>query len=333
MSLPIVICLTPVRNEAWILKQFLESASLWADHIIIADQNSNDGSREIACQFPKVILLGNTDPLYDEQRRQKILLDAAREFPGPRLIIALDADEFLTPNFSTSSEWQAILNAHQGATIWFPWANIKPNMKHYWLLPKMPLGYMDDGSDHSGSTIHSPRIPLPLNVTEIILQEIYVMHYQYTDWERMRSKHRWYQCWERINNPQQSAINIFRRYHHMFAIKKSDLRTIPEWWFDRYKKNGIDIRTVHTDKSYRWDKEILQAIEEHGAGFFAKEAMWDINWEEIANQYGYENTSQFRDPRSLVEKIVHALLLKTQPYSENIWIRLAQKMLKRYFAW
>jgi len=38
---PLLICMTPVRNEAWILHAFLKATSLWADHIIIADQNSN----------------------------------------------------------------------------------------------------------------------------------------------------------------------------------------------------------------------------------------------------------------------------------------------------
>ncbi len=44
---PVLICLTPIRNEAWILERFLQCASLWADYIIIGDQNSDDGSREI----------------------------------------------------------------------------------------------------------------------------------------------------------------------------------------------------------------------------------------------------------------------------------------------
>ena len=59
MTQPKIICLTPVRNEAWILKAFLSATSLWADIIIIADQMSTDGSREIARQFPKVKLLEN----------------------------------------------------------------------------------------------------------------------------------------------------------------------------------------------------------------------------------------------------------------------------------
>ena len=30
---PKIICLTPVKNEEWILRRFLRLASLWADHI------------------------------------------------------------------------------------------------------------------------------------------------------------------------------------------------------------------------------------------------------------------------------------------------------------
>ena len=40
MNRPTLVVLTPVRNEAWILRAFLEATSLWADHIIIADQMS-----------------------------------------------------------------------------------------------------------------------------------------------------------------------------------------------------------------------------------------------------------------------------------------------------
>ena len=38
---PTVVCLTPVKNEAWILDRFLKCAGLWAEHIIIADQGAD----------------------------------------------------------------------------------------------------------------------------------------------------------------------------------------------------------------------------------------------------------------------------------------------------
>ena len=56
---PTIIVITPVRNEAWVLRAFLEATSLWADYIIIADQMSTDGSREIAKKYPKVVLIDN----------------------------------------------------------------------------------------------------------------------------------------------------------------------------------------------------------------------------------------------------------------------------------
>ena len=59
MPKPQLIVITPVRNEAWVLEAFLTHCSSWADHIIIADQHSTDGSREIAQQFPKVTLIDN----------------------------------------------------------------------------------------------------------------------------------------------------------------------------------------------------------------------------------------------------------------------------------
>lgn len=45
---PISIVMTPTRNDAWVIRAFLECNGLWADYIIIADQMSTDGTREIA---------------------------------------------------------------------------------------------------------------------------------------------------------------------------------------------------------------------------------------------------------------------------------------------
>ncbi|MGB8077207.1 MAG: glycosyltransferase family 2 protein, partial [Gallionella sp.] len=114
---PKIICLTPVRNESWILEKFLKAASLWADHIIIADQFSDDDSREIAGRFDKVILIRNPSAEFNEPERQRLLIEAARKIEGPRLLITLDADEFLTANFHDSAEWEFIMHAPPGTVI------------------------------------------------------------------------------------------------------------------------------------------------------------------------------------------------------------------------
>jgi len=85
-SRPIIICLTPVKNESWILEKFLKCASLWADHIIVADQNSQDNSREIAAKFPKVHIINNPSQFH-EGERQALLLREARKIEGPKLLM------------------------------------------------------------------------------------------------------------------------------------------------------------------------------------------------------------------------------------------------------
>jgi hypothetical protein len=50
------------------------------------------------CDNLKVILIENPSPTYNEFAREKLLIEAARNISGPRLLVALDADEALTAN-------------------------------------------------------------------------------------------------------------------------------------------------------------------------------------------------------------------------------------------
>jgi len=332
MKRPTVICLTPIKNEAWILERFLKCASLWADHIIIADQNSDDGSVEIAQSFEKVILVRNSSPVFNEPERQKLLIDAARKIISPRLLITLDVDEFLTPNFLTSPEWQTVLHAQMGTVICFQWANIRPDMSHYWTPPSdFPWGFQDDDSPHEGKPIHSTRIPLPSLAPIIKLRDIKVMHYQYTDWERMKSKHRWYLAWERINAPNISALSLFREYHHMYSIHRDEIQTIPEWWFKGYECQGIDMTSIFKDLPYRWDKDLFEILREHGTKIFARDHIWDTDWQKLARQYGcsVEEAENFKDPRTLLQKIIHTWLQRTQPHSKSFIIRNVDRLIDR----
>ena len=188
---PKIICLTPVRNEAWILDRFLKATSLWADHIIIADQTSTDGSREIALKYPKVILIDNNSQDYNESVRHKLVINEARKIDGKRLLVTIDADEVFTPNIFDSAEWNTIINAKEGTLFKFQWANICPNLNEMWLEAFYPWAFMDNNFEYSGKLIHGPRIPIPTNTDTIIINQIKVIHFQYTDWNRMESKQRY----------------------------------------------------------------------------------------------------------------------------------------------
>ena len=158
---PKLICLTPIKNESWILELFLKSASLWADHIIIADQNSTDNSREIVKNFAKATLVDNKSDIFNETDRQKLLINEARKIPGPKILISLDADELISPNIFKSKEWESMLSLKPGTVLYFQLYNLRPDFQTYWAHNYYtPLGYVDDGSEHQGLDIHSPRIPI-----------------------------------------------------------------------------------------------------------------------------------------------------------------------------
>lgn len=258
-----VVCLTPTKNEAWIIDKFLSAASLWADHIIVADQMSNDGTQEIVKRHKKAILIENRSTEFNESERQKLLIESARKIPGKKLLIALDADEFLSANFETAQEWEDIKGADTGTVFLFKWPFIKSTFKQYWAgsESKMAFAYMDDGANHIGKQIHSTRVPFPKNVKITKVNDIVIMHYQFTDWKRMKSKHRWYQCYERFNFPLKSAVKIFRMYNHMYQIKESDFSTIPNEWFANYLKEGIDVDRVNISEKYYWDYEVDKMLE------------------------------------------------------------------------
>ena len=163
MDRPTLICLTPVRNEEWILERFLRCASLWADLIIVADQGSTDRSVQIARGFPKVHIVENRGQGYDESERQELLIRTARELvPGRKFLLALDADELLTSNYASSAEWARLAAAVPGTVVRFRWVNLMPDMKRAWLSRSaFAWGFMDDGTPHRGKKVHSVRVPMP----------------------------------------------------------------------------------------------------------------------------------------------------------------------------
>lgn len=330
---PKIICLTPVKNESWILEKFLLATSLWADHIIIADQFSNDNSREIAKKFEKVILVENPSAEFNEQERQRLLIEEARKIEGPRFLIALDADEFLSANFHYSEEWKFIMQAPPGTVIRFKWLNLKPDLLRYWSSGLyFPWGFMDDGSKHYGSVIHSERIPIPLCHMTIDLEEIKVLHYQYTDWERMASKHRWYQCWEVLHHPKRNAFEIFKQYHHMYDVKDSELCEVKQEWFDFYLVNNIDIKSVKKEGVYWWDLEMLRYFQIHGTKMFRKIDIWDTDWKSLADHFKIEVNMTINDPRSWFDKLIHAWL-KSGSYKRHSSLNMVVLKLFKVFRW
>src|SRR6185369_1704347 len=130
------ICLTPTRNENWIIDKFVAAARTWADHIVVADQDSTDGTLAFLGTVPDLEIVANEQAGYDESHRQKLLLNRARKIPGRRILLGLDADEALSANHLTSSDWAKIAAAAPGTVLRFRWVNILPGFQQAWICPE-----------------------------------------------------------------------------------------------------------------------------------------------------------------------------------------------------
>lgn len=325
---PKLICLTPVRNEAWCLDVFLKCTSLWADHIIIADQFSTDGSREIALKHPKVILIDNYDLEYNESSRQKILINKARSIPGDKILFALDADEIFTGNFGQTNDWNEILRSRPGQVFGLQWASIDADKCCYslsdfyfpWII------HDDDVTQHENYTsqLHSMRIPYPssADMGYYRVNDFKVFHLNRIHSERQFSKEIYYQCLELLHNPDQHPIVSYRSNNVILDNKIK----IPEFWISNYCNYNIDIFSeLKLDHSNIWyNDEILALIKKYGFDKFSILAVWSRRWflsnaKEIVN---------LNNGMSIYNKFLFFYLRNTQKYSKGLLIRLFDKILK-----
>ena len=81
---PTIVVVTPVRNEAWVMDAFLTCASSWADFILLADQHSDDGTREIASKYEKVKLIDNNISEMNQAAARELLFREVDKIEGDK---------------------------------------------------------------------------------------------------------------------------------------------------------------------------------------------------------------------------------------------------------
>jgi hypothetical protein len=302
--------------------------------VILADQGSTDGTRAIARRFSKVRVVENGSSDYDEGSRQRLLLTAAREIAGPRLLVTLDADEFLTPTWSESAEWRDALSAPPGTVLRFDWVNVLPDGRSGYIpREKVPFAFVDDGSEHAGARIHSTRVPAGNPELARSLNEVKVLHLQFTDWRRMKSKQRWYQCWEALHHTKKRPIQIYRQYHRMDAFPEAEIQALDPSWLARYRELGLDLVGGSSPEPFWWDREVLDWIIQHGPDRFEKLDIWDMPWPEVARELGWWcDPRLLSDPRGPLERWIHRWLAGTQDRVDAARTRWFQRLLI-LFGW
>ena len=272
------IALMPVRNEASILPFSLECLSSCCDVVLVCDQASTDSSRDICRQFPKVILIESSTAAVCEVGRWK-LLDAARDYEGKNLLWCTDADELISP-----ARFRDFLARDRARLV--PGTVVAGQFHQLWERPDQ---YRDDGSayapywkefglvddrttdfDRSPSLpLHQPRVPLAAGQTTLRSENLHVLHLQWLMADVNQMKQAWYRCKEWLDGS--TSVEINRRYSITLPATRVRTSPVPEEWTE-----GLRFPEL-VDGGVTWqEKEILDALEEHGAEFFEPLEIWHI---------------------------------------------------------
>ena len=320
---PLLIVMTPVRNEAWVLPAFLQATSLWADYIIIADQMSTDGSRDIYSQYEKVIVIDNNNPNFNEAERQSMLVAKAREVAAGRdtILFGLDADEILQADWSDTKDGQHILHSVPRDVFWLKWAQLAPDKKHYGDSGFYPWVFHDDGVEPHGNYVrnmHSMRIPYPIEEKQMYyVNDFRVLHCGLLNPDRIVAKNRFYQFvdWE-LNH--RNPITLARNYSAhdksrlTFDTQFSLTENMIAFPFDFWQ--SIELSATHS-----WfDDYIVERLPQCSPAVRHLD-IWNKDFLKFYN---------LKDPRTIFDKSIHAYLHKTDRYKKTFLIRALDKLLK-----
>ena len=325
MSKPLLICTTPVRNEAWILHAFLKATSFWADYIIIADQDSTDGSREIALSYPKVILVENSISEMHQAQTRKKLFNEIKKIKGEKIVLALDADEFLSGNFMRTEGWRKILDSKPGDVFLFRRKELFPSKDKFCFSVWMYFGCYFSDSIFEGvfldNYIHECRLPYPNKPGNIFnVEDISFIHIGWTNAQRQKNKDKFYQVITRKNEPNINSTRLFRQYNRSRPSK--EIINFSPSDFSLYSRKGLNImnETNFNDIGNHYILEIKKYFKEKGVNFFSALDIWDKPFLQINN---------IKDPRSFWIKLFHQYLRSTKRFTGSIFIRIIDKILHK----
>lgn len=328
---PLLVVVSIVRNEAWVLEAFLSAASLWADMIVIADQMSTDGSREIYKRYPKVHVIDNDRPNMHQAASRRLALDEARRLLNGNtnaVLFALDADEILEGDFVHSKAWQQILESKPNDCFEWSWMNlVGKGMKYSKPSPLYWGAHVSEqiwDGEFPDNNIHEWRLPFPSPYdNEIVLHDFYSIHMAALNVKRVKNKQRFYQINSAEDTTRYNMINIYRQYH---SIGKTKTYDVPDDMYVYYEKHGLDVlaKLNLEDEGAHYTQEIKDYIAKNGVEKYAMLDIWDADW---CARNGIDTPK-----RTVMQKVVMWYLKKSNPYARTLVVRGIDKVLKRVYS-
>jgi hypothetical protein len=321
-----IFVVIPTRNDAWILSRVLATTSLWADRIIVADENSWDETSNICRQFSKVQLITFEPKEFNESNRRQVLLQAVRQWDGQNLIFGLDADEIMTGEILQPSVMNEFVNQMKpGMSAQFQWIMLWGNCRQYrydptpeWSANYKYFAYWDDRQlKFDNVRMHSSRVPESSLSDSITFNKFRVLHFAFAEWQRMLAKHVYYLALERAMGSPKHAYSLNRKYRWFYKQPKSGpvISDIPKQWLEGYVHNGLDVSAdIKQEDLYWYETEVLRFFNKYGLHKFRHLNIWGTNWEakrKLALQKGEK-------------EIFQAVIKNQQPWYDRIYYNYFQ---------
>lgn len=315
-----IIVIIPVKNEDWILEKTLAACSIFADHIIVSDQESWDETPEICKKFPKVVYVENTNVYPNPANRRQLPLEHARKFGSDNIIFCLDADEVPTANIIENVDfWKKVTELKPGEAMQLEWITLWRSVTGYrsgnsiWSPRLQPFVFRDNGtSNFSDNDWHEGRLPEGVNISSATGDEVKILHFHFVLWDRMLSKQAHCRIIEKVTFDR-PALKINMRYGTTKEEKRLQVEPVAEEWLDGYQKHGIRFDDFKEGGVYWYDIEVLDNFKRFGLRHFRKLDIWDIDWERkrilAAERYAKRiPDTPINDPRSLSDKVSQRIL-------------------------
>lgn len=325
---PKIIVITPVRNEAWVLEAFLTHCSSWADHIIIADQYSTDGSREICARFPKVTLIDNPTREWVEYICRARLLEEAQRIPGDKIIFALDADEFLSEGFEKTEGWRHILESQPNEIFCFRWLNLYGNFQHgeiegngaEWVAHfAEDMDMAEEYRQRERHAVHCQRVPCIEQCRYTEIEDIRFVHLGSLNRQRVRNKLDFYQVVNIDKNPDKAnPVNMYRAYTKAICHQSPRLDR-PVRLCQMGTDNNLTQYLHSSDNGQHYIDEMTAIFQREGYKKFFSLCIWD-NVDLI--------NAGIKPTLPLYIKLIHRYLKATQPSYHSSLIKLTDKLIK-----
>jgi hypothetical protein len=224
------------------IQQCLNRVSDIADYIIIVDNDSDDGSKDIYKDYEKIIHIKyNKDLNFSDFRDRKYLIDEGKKTDA-KWFMMIDGDEVFEDN---SVEWIKKFcnddkNLSRNTRIWFKYVNLWRGRKKYridkWNSSKFARIWTLEELKINGEDLHSYDVTF--NSPEIIdiLSPCKIIHYGWADWHHRVEKSFRY-------GEQHSKIKNLSLYNSNSYYVKEDLneegivlKDVETNWLEEFKK-------------------------------------------------------------------------------------------------